>query len=211
MSEIARYPLTWPNYVNRTPYHNRSRPKFEASSLSASINFLRSEINRMNGRPHDQWDDTVIISSNLKRDNEGKIFQQPEPKDTGVAVYFTLIFRRFAGGQVKEIERSCVLTCDKWNRVVYNIDAIARDIEAQRARYRWGCTTIEQAMQGYLAIPEKCGGRAWWDVLKIPQAATKDQIKIAFKELSKTAHPDRGGSHLQWIELQDAYNQAMEQ
>ena len=64
-------------------------------------------------------------------------------------------------------------------------------------------------MQGYLAIPEKCGGRAWWDVLAIPQTADKDQIKVAFKELSKTRHPDRGGSHLQWIELQDAYNQAL--
>jgi len=209
MSEIHRYPLCWPNYVSRTPFHNRSVPKFEVHGIGNSINFLRSEINRMNGRDHDVWDESVVISSNLKRGRDGNILQQPEPQDTGVAVYFTLIFRRWAAGSIKEIERSCVLTCDKWNRVNYNIDAIARDVEAQRARQRWGCTTIEQAMQGYLAIPEKCGGRAWWDVLAIPQTSTKDAIKAQFKELSKTAHPDRGGTHLQWVELQDAFNQAM--
>lgn len=206
MPEITRFPLCWPNYVSRTPFHLRTRPKFEVSGLTSSINFLRSEINRMNRRPHTDWDESVIISTNLRRNQDGS-FQanQAAPQDCGVAVYFKLVFQRYG----KDIERSCVLTCDKWNTVNYNIDAIARDIEAQRARQRWGCTTIEQAMQGYLAIPEKCGGRAWWDILAIAQTATKDQIKVAFKELSKTRHPDRGGTHHKWIELQDAYNQAM--
>lgn len=206
MSEITQYPLCWPNNVPRTAPHSRYVPRFEASTVPEAVREVLAEINRLNNRNWDQRDESVIISTNMRPTLGGvPAGGQSEPADTGVAVYFKLHFVRNG----RRFERQVVLTCDKWRKVSFNIRAIAKDIEAQRARQRWGCTNIEQAFQGYVAIPEKCGGASWWVLLNVPSTATKDQIKDRFRELAKTAHPDKGGERESWNLLQEAYNQAM--
>jgi hypothetical protein len=206
MSEITRSPLCWPDNVPRTAPQNRHWPLFAEKTIALATTFLLEEINRLNRRRYDYSDDSVIISSNLKLRLDGlPSGNQPEPLDTGVAIYFKLLFSRNA----RLFERPVVLTCDKWRKVSFNIDAIARDIQAQRARQRYGCTNIEQAFRGYLAIPERCGGPSWWVLLNIPSTATEQQVKDRFKQLAKTSHPDVGGSREQWLQLQEAYDQAM--
>lgn len=206
MSDITRFPLCWPNNVPRTAPHARTYPRFNEISVPAAVDRVLSEINRLNNRRWDHNDESVIISSNVRPTLSGNpAGGQAQPADTGVAVYFKLHFTRNG----KRFERSVVLTCDKWTKVSYNLDAIARDIKAQRDRQRWGCTNIEQAFQGYVAIPEKCGGPSWWVLLNVPSTATKDQIKDRFREMAKSAHPDKGGDQNQWNILQEAYSQAM--
>lgn len=206
MSEITRTPLCWPNNVARTAPHLRSHPKFGAKSITDSTNFVLEEVNRLNAHRHNYQDPDVIISTNCVLNRRALPYGgQAQPADTGVAVYFQLHFKRNG----KAFNRHVVLTCDKWNRVEWNLYAIGMDIEAQRARARWGCTNIEQAFQGYVAIPEKCGGSAWWLVLGVSSAATRDDIEHSYRKLSKTAHPDTGGDRERWLELQTAYNQAM--
>lgn len=206
MSEITRHPLCWPNNVPRTSPHNRGTPHFKEYSISAGIGEVMAEINRLNGRHWNYRDESVIVSSNLRPRLDGlPASNQSEPLDTGIAVYFQL---RFAANG-KWFYRPCVLTCDRWRKTCDNLTAIAKDIEAQRARHRWGCTNIEQAFRGYLAIPEKCGGQSWWALLNVPSTATEDQIKERFKSLAKTAHPDAGGDREAWDSLQNAYDQAL--
>ena len=206
MSDITRSPLCWPDNVPRTAPHSRAWPLFAEKTISAATTFVLEEINRLNGYRHNYCDNSVIISSNLKLRQDGlPAGGQGEPVDTGVAVYFQLHFLRNG----RSFERPIVLTCDKWRKVAFNIDAIARDIEAQRARQRYGCTNIEQAFRGYLAIPERCGGPSWWVLLGVPSTATEEQIKDRFKQLAKSAHPDAGGSREKWLQLQEAYDQAM--
>lgn len=206
MSEITRFPLCWPNAVPRTAPHLRSSPHFEERTVAESVKNVLAEINRLNNRRWDYEDESVIISTNRKPTLAGVPSSgQSQPTDTGVAIYFSLHFQR--GG--KYHDRPIVLTCDKWLKVCDNIRAIAKDIEAQRARQRWGCTNVEQAFRGYTAIPEKCGGLSWWVLLGVLSTATKDQIKDRYRFLSKTKHPDVGGSHEEWNLLQEAYNQAM--
>jgi hypothetical protein len=206
MSEITNYPLCWPNNVPRVAPHSRGCPNFQISSVASAVQLVLAEINRLNNRRWDYKDASVVVSTNVRPTLAGlPASNQAEPADTGVAIYFTL---RFAVNG-RQFERPTVLTCDKWRKTADNIKAIAKDIEAQRARQRWGCTSIEQAFQGYRAIPEKCGGPSWWALLAIPSTATKEQIKDRFRELAKTAHPDKGGSPDQWNVLQQAYDQAM--
>lgn len=206
MSEITRNPLCWPNNVPRTAPHLRGQPLFNDVTIETGTSHITQEINRLNKRQCYTDDRSVIISSNLNIRKDGLPFsQQAQPSDPGIAVYFKLRFVRNG----KWYERPCVLTCDKWNRVGFNLEAIARDISAQRARERWGCTSIEQAFQGYLAIPERCGGLAWWDLLGVHSAATQEQIKERFKALAKTSHPDAGGNRDEWDRLQNAYDQAL--
>ncbi len=165
-----------------------------------------AEINRLNQRRWDWEDENVIISTNIRPTLSGVPSSVPQSVvDSGVAIYFKLRFARNS----KWFERSVVLTCDKWIKVCDNMRAIAKDIEAQRARQRWGCTNVEQAFQGYVAIPEKCGGPSWWVLLGVPSTATKEQIKDRFRDMAKRAHPDKGGDVNQWNILQEAYDQAM--
>jgi len=207
MAEISRFPLCWPDNIARTPPHKRGRPRFEIKSVSASIDFLLSEIARLNGWYGHQRNERTIISTNIKLRKDGllPLGDQAEPADTGAAVYFQLRFER--GG--KWHERPIVLTCDRWCKVSWNLYAMAMDIEAQRARDRWGCGTIEQAFRGYLAIPERCGGASWWELLKLPSTASADDIRTAFRELAKTMHPDKGGANGEWNRLQEAYEQGL--
>lgn len=209
MSEITRYPLVWPNNVPRTAPQNSTWPKFDERTVSSAKIMVLQEVNRLNKRRWDYNDESVIISSNIVVNKDGSISgSAPAPRDTAVAVYFTLRFARNG----KWYERPCVLSCDKWNKVAFNLTAIAKDIEAQRARERWGCTTVEQAFQGYLAIPEKCGGQAWWVVLGIVSTANAEQVKAAYKSKANIVHPDKpGGSEASFKELTVAYDQAMAQ
>lgn len=165
-----------------------------------------AEINRLNNRHWNYNDNSVIISSNLKLKVDGTPYsQQGEPADSGIAVYFTLVVWR---GQ-KKIERPIVMSCDKWRKTSDNLYAIGKDIEAQRARERWGCTNYEQSFRGYLAIPEKCGGASWWELLGVPSNASKEIIRDRYLVLVKKHHPDVGGNPENWNRLSAAYDQAM--
>jgi hypothetical protein len=206
MSEITRNPLCWPDGVARTPPHQRGNPRFNERSLYVAAEFVLNEINRLNSRWHGHRDDSVIVSSNLRLKNDGTPYSgQTEPNDTGVAVYFKLNFRR--GNNT--VDRPIVMTCDRWKKTADNLYAIGKDIEAQRARDRWGCTNFEQAFRGYLAIPERCGHGPWWEILGIPSTATEKHIKAAMREKAKSCHPDKGGSHDAWVAIQEAYEQGL--
>lgn len=208
MNEITRNPLCWPDSVPRTAPHKRGNPRFDERSLSVAANFVKAEINRLNNRYWDATDNGVIISSNLKLKQDGTPYgNQGEPIDTGIAVYFTLRINR--NGKI--IERPIVLSCDKWRKTADNLYAIGKDIEAQRARDRWGCTNYEQSFRGYVAIPERCGGSSWWVTLGIEAHANREQVESAYKSKMKAAHPDAGGTHNASVRIQEAFDQAMAQ
>src|SRR6267142_7164191 len=95
MSEITRYPLCWPNNVPRTAPQSRSYPQFNEPTLYKAITHVLAEINRLNKRRHDYSDASVIISCNLRRNQDGSISgNQIEPADPGIAIYFKLVFLR---------------------------------------------------------------------------------------------------------------------
>lgn len=206
MGEISHYPICWPDNVARTRPIDRQEARFDEWSVSQACALLLAEINRLNERPWSYNDENVIISTNLKPTLRGTPASgSVQPADPGAAVYFKLLFHR--GG--KSFERFIVLTCDKWTRVAWNLYAIAKDIEAQRARQRWGCTNVEQAFRGYTAIPERTGGGAWWEELGVSPNASAEEIKHAYRHKANTEHPDHGGNPERWARLQECYEQAM--
>ncbi len=44
-----------------------------------------------------------------------------------------------------------------------------------------------------------------YEILGLPSSASIDEVKKTFKKLALKAHPDKGGSHEEWIKLQTAY------
>lgn len=208
MSEITRNPLCWPGNVPRTLPQNRTHAQFAERSVDQAARELLAEINRLNQRRWDYKDESVIVSTNIRLRQDGlPLSNQAQPADTGAAVYFTLRFLKNG----RWVERPCVLSCDKWNKVGYNLTAIAKDIEAQRARDRWGATTIEQAYRGYLALPASCGAVSWWVLLGLPSTASQETIKEAYRVKALSAHPDKGGDREAWDKLSAAYDEALTQ
>ncbi len=151
------------------------------------------ELGRLGGRQ-------VVISTNVKVRRDGLPYSNlGQPTDTGAAVYF-----RFSG-------KPMVLACDKWDRVEDNLWAIAKDIEAQRGRARWGVGNLEQMFAGYLrlAAPGESGAAPWYVVLKVSADATQEQTRAAYIELAKLSHPDLpGGSAEAMRMLNTAWDQA---
>lgn len=206
MNQITKFPLCWPDSVPRIAPHQRGSPNFNQRSLAEASYSVCAEINRLNNRHWNFDDDSVIISSNLRYKADGTPYsKQEDPAESGIAVYFTLRINR--NGKI--IERPIVMSCDKWRLAADNLYAIAKDIEAQRARARWGCTNYEQSFRGYLAIPERCGGDSWWVLLGVDSTATKEKIIQRFRDLAKVKHPDKGGNAQECHMLNEAYDQAM--
>lgn len=207
---VTAFPLVWPVGWVRTVRGGQRRAAFSKaarksgeswiSRRSVSVNdateFLRGELRRLGVSGN------YVISTNLKLRIDGQPYSNlPEPGDSGAAVYFKL--------RAGSVVRDQVLACDKWNRVADNIMAIAKHIEAMRAQDRWGVGSIEQAFNGYLALPMETT-RPWWVVLDISkEGATPESVNAAYKRKAMTCHPDRGGSADEWNELQRAQDVAL--
>ena len=46
----------------------------------------------------------------------------------------------------------------------------------------------------------------YYNILGLPEDASNDQIKKAFKEIAKKEHPDRGGNEAKFKEANEAYD-----
>lgn len=165
------YPLQWPSGVPRE--RNPSPSPFTATIKSADED-IRREVRLMGGT-------LPVVSSNLELRRDGLPYAgQRQPDDAAVAVYF---MRR---------GRQMVFACDKWRKVEDNMRAIAKTIEALRGIERWGSSDLmERAFTGFEALPAP---EQWWQVLGVPQKATADEIRNAYRAKARSAHPDQGGS-----------------
>lgn len=201
-----RYPLTWPVGWKRTPRYERQPGTFRtggsmrqadavdgqpAKALSPRRLSVADAIKRLAGELGRLGVTGELLSTNLNVRLDGLPRSgQAEPTDPGAAVYFRL------KGQPR------CLACDRWQRVADNIAAIAQHIDALRRIDRYGVGTMEQAFAGYAALPPT--GADWWIVLNIPRASGWSVVESAFKELSRSAHPDRGGRHEDMAKLNAA-------
>jgi hypothetical protein len=202
VEQETAHPLQWPNAWPRTTSrldarfrgtsqqigHDGSRRKYSrALSVAEATERLRRELDNLGGH-------YAVLSTNLElRLNGLPRSNQCEPTDTGAAVYFTLKKKRV------------VLACDKWARVADNIAAIAAHIAALRGQERWGVGSLEQAFAGYAKLPSPEQAKNWRTVLGCPNANTRAEVEMRFRELSMLQHPDRPeGSHEQMAQLNQA-------
>lgn len=180
---VEAYPLQWPAGKPRASFPEASR--FDRSrSLAVSLKGLLNEIRLLGGS-------LPVISTNIKLRLDGLPYSnQAQPRDKGVAVYFTLK------------KQPMCFACDRWDRVEDNLYAIAMTIGALRGIERWGSgSMVEQAFTGFVAIPAP---KSPWDVLGVPRGASQDEIDSAYREQAKKAHPDAGGTPESMQELNEA-------
>lgn len=184
---ISAYPLSWPTGWERNRA-NRGYSNFGQHSLAECSKKILDEVRLMPGL-------ACVISTNVELRLDGlPRSNQRTPADPGAAVYFQ--YRK----------KPIVFACDRWRTVEENLWAIAKHLEALRGQERWGVGNLEQAFQGYLALPAP---ESWWQVLGIAPAASEDDIRTAYRELAKQTHPDAGGDQDKFVRVQAAYDAAM--
>ena len=173
------YPLSWPLGRPRTKRPKSSR--FD-TTMAAARDGLFDELRRLGARD-------VVVSTNIRTYNRGGreipyADQSQASGDPGVAVYYT-----WKGDQY-------VFSCDRWDRVSDNVQAIRKTIEALRGIERWGTgDAMRAAFTGFKALPAagEGTGRGWWDVLGCPMVAGADEIRAAYRRRAKETHPDLPG------------------
>lgn len=188
---IDAYPLSWPAGWPRTSPGHRKWGNFGQSTRARTINGLLDELRKLGAQ-------NVVISSDLRLRNDGLPYSnQREPDDPGIAVYFDYN------------KRPMVFACDSYNRDWKNIRAIALTIEALRGIERWGASDMmERAFTGFAQLPQS---EPWWLILGFESPPnTESEIRARFRELSKTLHPDVGGSHEEFCRMQQAVDTGLE-
>jgi hypothetical protein len=189
---IESWPLHWPLGFKRTLPGNRIKSPFK-QGMDSSQRYLRKQLDLMGaGR--------LIVSTNIPVRKDGGLYtdwMSRKIEDPGVAIYFHL--------DGKDIS----MCCDQYLAVWENIYALGKSIEALRAIDRYGVSEfIQRAFTGFKELPEAGASEPWWEVLGVDKNAMPSVIRRAYLEKVKTAHPDAGGSHDQFIRIQEAFNQS---
>jgi len=164
------FPLQWP--AHRPRITRRERSRFSVSFAKARDELFR-ELRLMGAR----W---PVLSTNVALRRDGLPYaNQPEPSDPGVAIYFEWKKRQMA------------FSCDRWDRVRDNVQAIRHTIAALRGLDRWGTgDMVEAAFTGFEALPPP----GWRGDLGLDQDATLADAERSYRLRARSAHPDAGGS-----------------
>ncbi len=194
---MEAYPLQWPLGYKRTSPHHRVRSKFIITADKAQ-RFLRDEVKRLCGKYNDP---KLTVSTNIPVRQDGGLYSAYMDRkldDPGVAIYF-----KYKGKDIS-------MCCDQYVTVWENVYALAKGIDALRSMERWGVSDfLDRAFTGFQALPESNHHTKkienWWEVLGVSEFAKKDEIRKAFIEKAKKAHPDAGGTTEEFQELQKAY------
>jgi len=189
------YPLTWPAGWKRATSRQRSRfGKWNARpTIAKGVEEVTHELELMKARD-------IIISSDLVLRNDGLPRSgQPNPKDPGVAVYFT------RNGQKQ------VLACDTYDLPGCNLYAISMTVNALRGIARWGASELlDRAFTGFKALPQEASRASWWRVLDVHPDCNYAQVKASWRALVTRYHPDNNafGDRDKFQQVQDAWADA---
>jgi len=182
------YPLSWPPGFPRSKYREGGRLKANYDTALKNVQMSLRLFASESGKKLDH----AIMSSNITLTHNA-------PADPGVAVWFV-----WDGLQL------CIAV-DRYDSPAKNLQAIHHIIEARRTELRHGTLALVRAtFAGFKALPAP-PGKSWRDILKLTDLSRIDAtaIESAYRNLSKTAHPDVGGSADAMAELNNARDTAL--
>lgn len=188
------YPLHWPLGLPRTTSRTSSR---FSTTVHQAVNNVMDELRRF-GNDSSRRVTDIVISANVTLADQ-------RPKDPGIAVYF------------RWDNIDCCIAVDRYTKAEENLQAIAKVIDAERTKLRHGGLNIVRAsFRGYAALPPPKGpdgqlAKPWWMELGFNEVPTVADAEGRYRELVKSAHPDRGGDAARFNVLTDAIRQAREE
>ena len=208
---MRAYPLAWPVGWKRTLEGARKSAQFQKVKITYTgtltqrrgewltvadgLDRVFGELGRMGVKR-----DGVVISTNMELRLDGRPrSDRREPTDPGAAIYW----REKAAAPMR------CMAIDRYTTVADNLAALAATLEAMRAIERHGGAEIlNRTFEGFKQLAAENEGPSWWGVLQVRAGATEGEIRTAYRELAKIAHPDMAtGSH----DAMAALNRALEQ
>lgn len=195
---ITAFPLCWPDGWARTKYRASSPYKV---TTDVAIEDLLAGIRTMGGRD-------IIVSSNVPIRRDGTMYRGDHSdqriSDPGVAVYWTMPHPK-----TRQLEPK-VIPCDHWHTVRENVRALGMAVDYIRGLKRCGAGEImDRAFGGFARLPESTADDPW-SVLGVKRTATRQQLSERLRELTRTEHPDHGGSTERFARITRAYHEALE-
>jgi hypothetical protein len=195
---IKAFPLCWPEGWARTKYRSQSPYKV---TTDVALEELLASVRQLGGRD-------IIVSSNVPVRTDGTMYRGDHSDrrmpDPGVAVYWTA--RDTKGNPVPR-----VIPCDHWHTVRENVRALGMAIDYIRGLKRCGAGEIQdRAFSGFARLPESTADDPW-SILGVKRTATREQLSARLRELTRTEHPDHGGSTERFARLSRAYHEALAQ
>jgi hypothetical protein len=214
VESVPRFPLFWPLGWKRTKLRKQAaftetvrtrigdpasgsgqmiHKRTKAISMALAVERLERQLHLLPGSD-------PTLSTNVKINLRGIPYGDEQPSDPGAAVYFS-----FKG-------RATVLACDRWARVADNVAAIAAHIDAIRRVDRYGVGTIEQALEGYKALPADSAAD-WRSVFGFTSGeyVSADELTSRYRERARVAHPDHGGDDVTMAHLTRARDYALDE
>lgn len=195
INTIEAFPLHWPLGYKRTPPEKRTYSRFQIT-MDKAQQFLRNELRLMGAS-------NLIVSTNIPLRRDGMMYADWMNKkidDSGVAIYF------------KHNNKDVTMCCDKYNKIWENVYALGKGIEGLRTIARHDISEfIERAFKGFTALPEQVDTRVWFEILSVAPTVTKQDLLNAYRQKAMEFHPDKGGTHDQFIKIQAAYKEGLEQ
>ncbi|WP_049928658.1 J domain-containing protein [Halopiger goleimassiliensis] len=187
--------LEWPAGFERTPADEReSYPHGFRVSRTAAFDNILKELRKMDAR-----NVQVKTAAPHTQAEPHRPYADRDPDDPGVVVYFERDGQQFA------------VPCDRWDNLRDNAQAIAKYLNAKRALDRYGVQTVESefSTQALPSADEKAvgGEEPPYVVLDVEPDASEAEVRHAFREKVKDAHPDNGGSATEFQRVRDAYDE----
>lgn len=188
---VEAYPLHWPIGYKKTTWRQSGR--FDTTFAKARDKMI-NELRLMGAR-------NAVISTNVPLKNDGYPYANFKAiEDTGVAVYFTYE------------KEQMVFCCDKWKKVEDNMQAICKTINSFRMMPQWGVSDLlKRAFTGFNALPDVKPAKEWYEILGVDKNANKETVSKAYRNLAKIHHPDAGGQHAHFTEINAAYQKGLTQ
>ena len=198
MTPVDAFPLQWPVGWARTEGDQRRAAIYQVSFARARDDMMRS-VRLLGGTD-------IVVSSNIALRRDGQPYaNQAEPRDPGIAVYWT------------QRNQPRVIACDCWRTTRDNVRAIGLAVEGLRAVERSGASQIlERAFQGFAALPATAGtakpDRPWREVLRLNgHPISRDDIDAAYRRRVLEVHPDHGGTDEEFFEVVRARQLALQE
>ena len=113
---------------------------------------------------------------------------------------------RFENSTAKSYEcgRKLAHTSDLFAAVVLSLEALARAVEQ-------GIFSLDMLLEGKLALPEGQPLEPCFQALGFAsRPKSKDEVKEAYRRMSKAMHPDKGGNEEEFIVLNENYRRCLE-
>lgn len=196
MSDVAAYPLCWPQGFPRWK-SGRSTGAFK-TDFDAAVRNVRKSL-ELFAKDSGRKIERPVLSSNVDLNpltaNTGN-----RPGDPGVAVWFSW-----------DSLQVCI-PVDRYVTPAADLQAIHHIIEARRVELRHGTLALVRAtFTGFQALPAP-KGKGWRDVLQLADVSivSRSHVETAYRALSRERHPDTpGGSTDAMAELNNARDTAL--